>query len=235
MNLSKIIRNAEACDFQSVGMSELSTVTQAESGGFVVLDPASIEQSQVEHSHSTHEATACGIDLEELDKKHQKELEKRFEEGRKSGIAEAEASLSQVTQAFALACEEISKLKQKMLERSQPDMLRLVLAIAERIVHANIMIDTEVVTRTVKHAIQLAVNAEEFHIKVNPDDLQVVNEHKPLFIASLSGLSNIEFVPDETVTRGGCVVESPLGRVDATLEAQMEAISSCLYEATKGE
>ena len=122
-----------------------------------------------------------------------------------------------------------------MLERSQADMLRLVLAIAERVIQANIKIDSEVVARTVKQAIHLAVSAEEFHIKVNPEDLQIVNEHKPLFIASLSGLSNIEFVPDATIVRGGCLLESPFGRVDATVEAQMEAISTCLQEAIKGE
>jgi flagellar assembly protein FliH len=216
-------------------MSELSTVTQAQSGGFIVLDPTSIEQSSVKKQQPTPENAPSDVDLQVLEKKKQQELEKSFEQGRQRGLDEAEMSFSQITKALALACEEIASLKQKMLERSKADMLRLVFAISERVIHANIVIDTEVVTRAVNQAIQLAVSSEEFHIKVNPEDLQTVNDHKPLFIASLSGLSNIEFVPDESVARGGCIVESPLGRVDATVEAQMDAISTCLDEAIKGE
>lgn len=235
MNLSKIIRNAEGLVCRSVGMSELSSVSQAQSGGFIVLDSTSIEQSALKHAQPVPENVLTDADVEALEKKKQQELEQRFEEGRKRGLSEAEKSFSHVTQALALACEELSSLKQKMLARSQTDMLRLVFAISERVIHANIMIDTEVVTRAVNQAIQLAVSSEEFHVKVNPEDLQTVNEHKPLFIASLSGLSNIEFVPDESIARGGCVVESPLGRVDATIEAQMEAITTCLHEAIRGE
>lgn len=233
MNLSKIIRNADELDYRRVTMTDLGTVTQAETGSFVVLDSSLIDQPNVEHAASLHESVV--VEIDELKQQHLLDLDAKFEEGRQSGVAEAEKSLSHVTQSLASACDEISKLKAKMLERSQSDMLRLVLAIAERVVQANIEIDKEVVTRTVKQAIHLAVSAEEFHIKVNPEDLQIVNEHKPLFIASLSGLSNIEFVPDQTIIRGGCILESPLGRVDATLEAQMEAISSCLHEAIKGE
>lgn len=233
MSLSKIIRNADDLDYRRVTMTELGSVTQAEAGGFVVMDSRLIEQSNVEHAVSSLESVV--VDMDELKQQHLLELDAKFDEGRQSGIAETEKNFSQVTQALASACDEMSKLKEKMLERSQADMLRLVLAIAERVVQANLKIDTDVVTRTVKQAIHLAVSAEEFHIKVNPEDLQVVNEHKPLFIASLSGLSNIEFVPDQTVIRGGCILESPVGRVDATLEAQMEAISTCLHEAIKGE
>lgn len=233
MNLSKIIRNAEGLDCRKVVMPELSAVTQATSSGFVVADADNIEPVKLEPRVDVDNSDSVCVDT--LVQQHQIDLDAKFEEGRQRGAAEVEQTFSQTAQALALACEEIARLKEKMLERSQPDMLRLVFAIAERVVQANVKIDPDVITRTVKQAINLAVSAEEFHIRINPDDLQVVNDHKPLFIASLSGLSNIEFVPDESLTRGGCILESPLGRVDATMEAQIEAISNCLQEATKGE
>jgi len=233
MSLSKIIRNSEGLDCRRVIISDLSTVTQAESSGFVVVDSSHMEQAEVESSAVVSNVDSVSVDL--LLEQQKLDLAERFEEGRQRGVAEAEQSFAQTTQALASACEQISNLKEKMLERSQPDMLRLVFAIAERVVQANVQIDTEVITRTVRQAIHLAVSAEEFHIRINPEDLHVVNDHKPLFIASLSGLSNIEFVPDESLTRGGCILESPLGRVDATMEAQLEAISNCLQEATRGE
>lgn len=238
MNSSKIIRNADNLGYRSVAMSNLDEITQSQAASFVVLESSAISQHSEPESLSSHPDTPKGLDSVEQAKVATQEVEtlkkKAYDEGRKAGIAETEEHLGQVTQALAAASSEINGLKEKMLQRSSDDMLRLVLAIAQRVVQAELSIGNDVVARTVQQAIQMAVSAEEFHIMVNPDDLQAVQEHKPLFIASLSGLSNIEFVPDPAITRGGCVLESPFGRVDATIEAQMEAISTCLQDAIRG-
>ena len=101
MNLSKIIRNADDLDYRRVTMSDLGTVTQAETGGFVVLDSSIIDQTNVENSVSLQESIAESVD--ELKQQHLVELEAKFEQGRKSGIAEVERSLSTVTKSLASA------------------------------------------------------------------------------------------------------------------------------------
>lgn len=237
MSLSKIIRSSDNFECHSVAMSNLDEIIQSKAASFVVLDSSVISAHSEVESPSALPDKINGPDLEEQEKIAAQELEKTkkkaYAEGKQNGLAESEKRLGQATKALAAACSEISSLKEKMLQRSSDDMLRLVLAIAQRVVQAELSLGNDVIGRTVQQAIQMAVSAEEFHIMVNPDDIQAVQEHKPLFIASLSGLSNIEFVPDPAVTRGGCVLESPLGRVDATIEAQMEAINSCLQEAIR--
>ena len=63
----------------------------------------------------------------------------------------------------------------------------------------------------------------------------MVIEKKPLFIASISGLKNIIFEGDAAIARGGCLVESTLGQVDATLESQLAQIRQHLAEQTGHE
>jgi flagellar assembly protein FliH len=230
MSLSKIIRNISAAQCQTVVMANLDEVTQVSAGGFVVLDSSSfvetsspkVESPVPDQSHSAEHPVAHNL------KQVQQECE---EKGYQRGLEDGEAQFGKATKALVAACSEMHSLKEKMLQRSSEDMLRLVLAIAERIIQTEMTLNNKIIVKTVQQAIQVAVNAEEFRIKVHPDDLQVVQEHKPLFIASLSGLSNIEFVADPTLARGGCMLESALGRVDATIEAQMEAITSCLQKA----
>lgn len=238
MSLSKVIRNADNLEYRSVSMSNLNEMTQSQAASFVALESSAIPQHSEPEPSSSQRNEPKGVDSDEQERIAEKEMEalrkKAYDEGRKDGVAATEEHLGQVTKALAAACSEINDLKETMLQRSSDDMLRLVLAIAQRVVQAELSISNDVIARTVQQAIQMAVSAEEFHIMVNPDDLQVVQEHKPLFIASLSGLSNIEFVSDKEISRGGCVLESPLGRVDATIEAQMEAISTCLQDAIKG-
>ncbi|MDY0191571.1 MAG: FliH/SctL family protein [Desulfuromonas sp.] len=236
MNSSKIIRNCTTLECQNVVMANLDEIVESKAGSFVVLDSAKLSTMEATEAKPAKIAKAGSVPAapqqEQLDSAAQEaELQAAFERGHQSAIDEADAQLRHATQALATACNEINGLKEKVLQRSSDDMLRLVLAIAERVVNAELSINPEVISRTVQQAIQAAVSAEEFRIKVNPDDLQVVQERKPLFVASLSGLSHIEFVADASVTRGGCLLESPLGRVDATIEAQLSAITKTLQQA----
>jgi len=61
-------------------------------------------------------------------------------------------------------------------------------------------------------------------VRIHPADMEAVLENKPLFLASMKGLQNIHFTPDESVSRGGAAAESRAGDVDATIESQLETI-----------
>ncbi len=228
MNSSKIIRNLDELGWQNVALSNLDDITEAQRGSFVATDSASIVAAHPVVETVADESVDVAAAMLPSDPQA---LHDEYEKGRQAGINEVEQRLVAATESLAAACAEINGLQEKMLQRSSADMLRLVTTIAERVIQAELSIDPQIIVRTVQQAIQSAVSAEEFHIKINPADLEAVKEHKPLFIASLSGLSTIEFVADASVARGGCVLESAMGRVDATIEAQLEAIDSCLQQA----
>lgn len=233
MSWSKIIRDTQV-KCQCVAMADLSEVTQANKGSFTVTEcPQETVQVETQATASGQPTAAPveaapAVDVEAI-------RQEGYVEGKQAGLDEANAQLSKATKALAEACRQLSGQRQKMLDGSREDMLRIVLAIAERVVLTELSAHREAINRTIQQAIQAAVSAEEFHIKINPADMEVVQEHKPLFIASLTGLTNIEFVADPSVTAGGCILESPVGRVDATIEAQMEEIVQTLREAVSGE
>ncbi|OQY19100.1 MAG: hypothetical protein B6I36_05080 [Desulfobacteraceae bacterium 4572_35.1] len=237
MSSSKIIRDCAEFECRHLTLSDLDEVTESHSGSFIPLDNSSfaavgvaVPNEQVADVPASEELGDNKIQQNEPQQTRD-ECHAAYEQGRQSAIDEIEGKLASATRSLAAACSEITSLKEKMLQRSSDDMLRLVFVIAERVINTEISIDREIVARTVQQAIQAAVSAEEFRIKVNPEDMQVVQERKPLFIASLSGLSNIEFVADPSITSGGCILESPLGRVDATIEAQLDAITYTLRQA----
>lgn len=233
MSSSKVIRNAQV-HCQCVAMADLNDVTAASKGSFTVTEcpqetvvVTTTDKTAVSQAAPVAEPQPT-IDVEAI-------RQEGFVEGKQAGLDEANAQLSSATKSLAEACRQLSGQRQKMLEGSREDMLRIVLAIAERVVLTELSAHREAINNTIQQAIQAAVSAEEFHIKINPADMEIVQEHKPLFIASLTGLTNIEFVADPSVTAGGCILESPVGRVDATIEAQMEEIVQTLREAIGGE
>ena len=80
------------------------------------------------------------------------------------------------------------------------------------------------IIETVEEAIHSAVRSDEFYVYVHPDDLAVVLDKSPEFIAGLNGLNNLVIKKDPGIERGGCKVESENCTVDATIASQFDII-----------
>jgi flagellar assembly protein FliH len=158
-------------------------------------------------------------------------LEEAFARGRREGAKEAELRFGKATEALAVAVEEISRLRGSLLDNASQDMLRLVLSIARQVIHVELSVNSGIILGTIERALQAAVRSDAYHLRVNCEDLALVTEKKPLFLARISSLQNITIEADSTVSRGGCRLESELGEVDATIESQLEVIRRTLSGA----
>lgn len=157
-----------------------------------------------------------------------------YRKGREEALAGAAAGLVAAADALGQALTEIGRLREGLLKNSTGDMVRLVTVIAEQVIQAEIATRPEFVLETLKRALKHALKADEYHVRVHPDDLAVVTENKPLFLASISGLKSIRFEDDPAVAPGGCLVESRLGQVDATIDSQLEEIRQSLRVHLEG-
>ncbi len=224
MSLSKIYRGTEINDVREYHFSsfgEGGTVTAA-AHAFV--------------SDQTPKSTECPTSSPSLQATAQskKGMEEAYAQGQLDAMNSTAAKLESAAQALATALAEVSQLRLAMAQNSREDMLRLVMAIAEQVIHREVSFNPEIITRVIEEALKASVRSDHYRIKVNPADLDAVNEHKPLFLASISGLKNLIIDADPAVTAGGCKIESDLGEVDATVETQLEAIRQALEEAITG-
>lgn len=157
--------------------------------------------------------------------------EEAFNRGIQAGLEQAEAQLNETVQALAGALEDIDRVRGDILKESSQDMVELVMAIAEQVIQNEIAVKEDVILATLSQALHAAIESDEFHVKINPDDFAVVSEKKPSFLASINGLKNITFEPDPQIVRGGCLVESDLGQVDATLATRLNEIREHLFNS----
>jgi flagellar assembly protein FliH len=160
-----------------------------------------------------------------------KKIEAAYLQGKEEGTQQANERFESSLEMFAQGIEEVSRLRETLLQNSTHDMLRLVMSIARQVIHCEISVNREVILATLGKALNAAVSSDSYRIKVNPEDLALVTEKKPLFLASINGLKNIVFEADPVIARGGCLVESELGEVDATIDSQLEEIRRTLLEA----
>jgi flagellar biosynthesis/type III secretory pathway protein FliH len=65
-------------------------------------------------------------------------------------------------------------------------------------------------------------------VRAHPADVAVMEKNRATLVKELSELNEIEIVADARQKRGGCIVESEIGEIDATLDTQLDALQKAL-------
>ncbi len=164
----------------------------------------------------------------------QQEVNEAFHRGRQEGSTAVESKLDKTLQALTEALEEVNRLRESVARNSSQDMLRMVMAISEQVILSSLEVKPEIVLSLIENALRSSVQADSYRIRVSEQDFELVNQQKPLFLASISGLKNISISSDAKITPGGCRVESDFGDVDATIQTQLEEIRRVLAGAIAG-
>ena len=83
-------------------------------------------------------------------------------------------------------------------------------------------LDPEKVVEAVTGALRGIVERDRVTVLVNPDDLEIVREAMDGLRASLGGIDHCDVEAERRVGRGGCIVRTPVGDVDARVETKLE-------------
>ncbi len=155
-------------------------------------------------------------------------LEKGVAEGREQGRAEALAAsaeqLQQLTAAWSQVATDWEQQRVDMEREARQAVLSFALSAAEKIVHRVIEVDESVVVDQAAQALSLVLSAHDASVCIHPVDRPMLEDAMPELIRELASLDHIQLVDDESITPGGCVVVFGQGRVDATIERQLQRL-----------
>jgi len=150
-----------------------------------------------------------------------------YAEGRKSQHKEVAAALESLT----AATKSIPSIKKTVLEKGEEQMVKLAFAIAEKIVQQEVATRKDIIFAVLKNAIKNIAETEGMKIRLNTQDFRYMMEVKKDFLQSFDGIRNVVFEEDSSIKRGGAVVETMFGEVDARLESQLKEIKAAMIQA----
>jgi flagellar biosynthesis/type III secretory pathway protein FliH len=159
---------------------------------------------------------------------HDKQVYARgYADGQRTAMAAAELQSRELARRLSGAVAALADLRQTVMARAERDLVTLSLAIASRVAHREIRQDPAQLTAIAGHAIARLGDRVDAIVRLNPGDLDAVRDAG----VTESDASTIQLIADPHVPSGGCVIESPAGRVDAGVDAQMREIAKILDEA----
>ncbi len=155
-----------------------------------------------------------------------------YEEGRTETIEELkkdfQLQLKQEHQVIRKLTESIAEQFRYFHQKSEQFVVKFAIAIAERIIKREVQTDREVILRLIREAIHKVMGVERITIHLNPDDEEIVQHHRGELLSRLGrdSVREILIEPDEKIERGGCVIESNQGNVDARISEQIRKLES---------
>ena len=148
--------------------------------------------------------------------------------GHAEGSAAADREMSDMMATMRNLVDMARLERHKLMESAEPELVRLAVGIAERVLHQQIALDRGVVVEMAKVAIGRLVEKESVTVRVNPGDLERMREHRDEMLSN-GEIKNFRVVEDQRVDRGGVVVETDGGTIDARISTQVNEAKRVLH------
>jgi type III secretion protein L len=145
------------------------------------------------------------------------------QEGYDAGYQEGLAAYTQQTTKALL------QLRQSE-QAIEGEFIKLVRACVEKVLGQEIKLNPDAVTGIVRMTLADARQQREIIVRVHPEDVESLNKNKRKLLEILARANSIEIREDQTITRGGCIVLTELGMIDASLDRQLDAIKAAVEE-----
>ena len=150
-----------------------------------------------------------------------------YAEGFKKGEDAAREELKPFLETVEGLVSDLTGFRKDMYDKVEREMVEMVIRLAKKVIHFEFSTRDDAVQEMIRLAVQSVLDRESMVIKINPTDKGYAESFRPELHNLFGDIKNITFEGHSGVERGGCVVETNFGVVDAridNLEEQMDRI-----------
>ncbi len=153
-----------------------------------------------------------------------------YDQGYKDGYSQGAAEVNRLIKRLKVVIEGAIDKREDIIQSAEEQIVNIILLSIRKIVK---IISTEqegVVIENIRAALRKIRGKETITIRINTDDLELTTEHKDEFISMVEDLKHVTILEDNRVERGGCIIETDFGSIDARIMVQLEEIIEKIRE-----
>jgi flagellar assembly protein FliH len=173
-------------------------------------------------SSGTHDADAVMAALARAEAEAQTVHAQAREQGYREGREEALAALAPAMAALEQAADALRTEQFVRAELLETHAVDLALFLAEKVLGGALAVDPGRVVEAVRGALRGIVERERVTVLVHPEDLELVRDAMDGMRSGLGGIEHCEVQAERRVSRGGAIVRTPDGDVDARVETKLQ-------------
>ncbi len=126
--------------------------------------------------------------------------------------------------------KSLEEAKTEVLNFNEAHMVQLIFQIANKLAHVEVEKNDQSLIEVLRSAVTLAQDEENVTVRVATSQFEFVEEVKKQSGRQFEFLKKIKFEPSDEITKGGCIVETNYGEVDARVEQRVQSLWETLVE-----
>jgi len=188
--------------------------------------PQSIESAREDRRLEVEQSVAqARVEAQEI---RDRAREEGLAAGRKEGWEAAQREFTAILKSLGDSIEGLNAYREQMRHEAEQEALELALAIARKVVSHEVTINPETITHVIRNALSQITESCEIRIRLHSTDFKLMSDHWSMFRESLGRAEGVHFEADDAVGRGGCMVETDFGGMDARIGHQLEMVENAL-------
>ena len=151
-----------------------------------------------------------------------------YKEGFQKGENESSMEFEPFFKTFDQCVRDLTIFRKKMYGKVEREMMEMVVSLTKKIVHHEMSIREDSIKDMIRLAVDSVLDKETMVIKVNPADKGYAESFRPELHLLFDEIRNITFEASPAMERGGCVIETNFGTVDAQIKHLDDEIDKIL-------
>jgi flagellar assembly protein FliH len=176
----------------------------------------------------TAEAPKPAVDLAQVEKTA---YENGFSQGEKAGMEIAEQKIEAVMRRYAESILEVAKLRSSLYAQVEREVVKLAVEVAKKITHREIQADPDIIQTLVRVALGHVAEKSAVTVHLSPVDYSYLLEQRSEL--SQSEGRDISLLADKSIERGGCLIQTECGDIDARIEEKFREVEHAFFEGLK--
>ncbi|MCK5145296.1 hypothetical protein KAR48_00995 [bacterium] len=173
--------------------------------------------------------------IAELEKTYQERSEAAYkngiEDGTEMGLEQGRQEIKVVMEQLGELTRELEIYRSSLIREVDEIVTQLSLSIVKVLIQRTVTEDPELIKDVVKEALRQVEDRRRIVVKVHPEDWTAIKTFEPEIREAMHSIREIEIKEDAQIRRGGCLIESDSGIVDARIDTQIEEIAAGLLGA----
>ncbi|MGP4072250.1 flagellar assembly protein FliH [Piscibacillus sp. B03] len=157
-----------------------------------------------------------------------------FSEGYEKGLQDARHEYETLINKAQEITNQAKVEHQSKIEEADQDILRIAVKCTEIILHQKLMEEPAAFVNIVKSAVRETIEQTDVTLKVHPNDYGLILDRKESIKEMFPKQVVLTIFPDQSLAEKTCIVESPVGTVDASLDTQLSQLEDRLINLYKG-
>jgi flagellar assembly protein FliH len=154
-----------------------------------------------------------------------------YDAGREVGFKKGQGEVRRLIDRLGTIVGKAIDIREDIIQASEKQMVEMILIIARKVIKDEIVERKEIVLNNIREALKRIKDRDRVDIRVNFSDLEITTAHKDELIKLMESLRKVNIYEDSRVDRGGVIIETDVGAIDARISTQLKEIEEAIRNA----